>query len=102
MTARIYKPCRNAMQSGTRKTKKWVLEFISQDSRFIEPIMGWTGTEDMMANEVSLNFNNKEEAINYAKKHNIEFRLEEPNEPKKRKPRPYVDNFKYHPVSENI
>lgn len=102
MTARIYKPCRTAMQSGVKRTKEWILEYIPQNSRFIDPIMGWTGAEDMMANEVSLHFDTKEEAIAYASKHNIEFKLEEPNEPKKRKPRPYVDNYKYHPLIENV
>jgi len=27
MTARIYKPARTAMQSGTAKTTRWLLEF---------------------------------------------------------------------------
>lgn len=102
MTARIYKPCKTAMQSGIQRTKQWILEFIPAQARFIDPIMGWTGAEDMMANEVSLHFNTKEEAIAYAKKHEIEFRLDEPNEPIKRKPRAYVDNFKYHPERESV
>ena len=32
MTARIYKPARTAMQSGTAKTKEWVL-ITSRNSR---------------------------------------------------------------------
>ena len=27
MTARIYKPAKTAMQSGTAKTKEWVLDY---------------------------------------------------------------------------
>lgn len=30
MLAKIYRPARNAMQSGTAKSQDWVLEFDSQ------------------------------------------------------------------------
>ncbi|HUD50426.1 NADH dehydrogenase ubiquinone Fe-S protein 4, partial [Parvibaculum sp.] len=44
--ARIYKPSRNAMQSGKAKTKKWMLEFEASAARKVEPLMGWTSSPD--------------------------------------------------------
>ena len=42
MTARIYKPARTAMQSGTAKTKEWVLDYEPEQPPAVEPLMGWT------------------------------------------------------------
>ena len=39
MTARIYKPARTAMQSGTAKTKEWVLDYEPEQPRAIEPLI---------------------------------------------------------------
>ena len=47
MTARIYKPARTAMQSGTAKTKEWVLDDQPEQPRMVEPLMGWTSSSDM-------------------------------------------------------
>lgn len=40
---RIYVPTKNAMQSGTHKTKKWKMEFDNRE-RWENPLMGWTST----------------------------------------------------------
>src|SRR5215468_3101255 len=47
VAARIYKPAKTAMQSGTAKTREWVLEFEPEQPREIEPLMGWTSSGDM-------------------------------------------------------
>ena len=47
MRARIYQPARTAMQSGTAKTHDWVLEYVPASSRQIDPLMGWTSSNDM-------------------------------------------------------
>ena len=47
MTARIYKPASTAMQSGTAKTKEWVLDYEPEQPRVVEPLMGWTSSGDM-------------------------------------------------------
>ena len=47
MTARIYQPARTAMQSGTAKTKEWVLDYEPEAPRTVEPLMGWTSSSDM-------------------------------------------------------
>ena len=40
---RIYKPAKNAMQSGTYDTKKWKLDYENRE-RWENPLMGWTST----------------------------------------------------------
>lgn len=96
MRARIYKPARTAMQSGTAKTNDWVLEFAPASSREVDPLMGWTSSDDTQS-QVRLNFDSKEAALDYAKENGIEAVV---MEPKTRKPniRPggYGDNFATH------
>ncbi len=92
--ARIYIPTKTAMQSGKANTKKWVLEFVSGNSRFIDPVMGWTGSTEMLANQVKMKFSSKEEAENYAKGMGIEYEVVEPKLPKI-KVKSYSDNFKF-------
>jgi NADH dehydrogenase len=81
MSARIYQPTRNAMQSGQGKTKKWVLEFSQSEVRNIDPLMGWTGSGDMES-QVKLSFETKDEAIAYASQKGITYTLQEPKERK--------------------
>ena len=42
MRARIYQPTKTAMQSGTAKSRGWVLEFVNSTGRDVDPLMGWT------------------------------------------------------------
>ena len=64
--AKIYKPTKTAMQSGTKKFDKWVIEFIS-DQPGINPLMGWASSTDT-SSELKLEFSSKELAVDYAKK----------------------------------
>jgi hypothetical protein len=93
LRAHIYQPARNAMQSGKARTKAWLLEFEPSSPRRIDPLMGWTGSADMLS-QVQLEFDSKEEAIGYAEKHNISYDLFEPLRPAP-KPKAYADNFRY-------
>ena len=93
MLARIFKPARNAMQSGLAGTHDWVLEFEPEEARRIDPLMGWTGSGDMKG-QVRLTFDKREEAVAYAERHRIPFQIFEPNATK-RSVRAYADNFKY-------
>tara|TARA_B100001123_G_scaffold295350_1_gene329332 strand:- start:552 stop:839 length:288 start_codon:yes stop_codon:yes gene_type:complete len=88
--AKIYKPTKTAMQSGKRNTKKWLLEFDTLNTG-INHLMGWETSKDTMS-EVKLEFSNKDEAINYAKKNNIEYYIVEPQKHKLIK-KSYADNF---------
>lgn len=92
MTARIFKPARTAMQSGVAKTKRWVLEHDLAEARRVEPLMGWTSSADTNQ-QVRLFFETREEAVDYAKRAGLAFRVEEP---KTKTPRTiaYSDNFR--------
>ena len=78
------------MQSGKRNEKNWLLEFDTLNTG-ISPLMGWESSKDTMS-EVKLKFSTKEQAINYAKKNNIDYFI---IEPKKRRmiKKSYSDNF---------
>jgi ETC complex I subunit-like protein len=82
MRARIYQPARNAMQSGQAKTHTWVLEFAPTAARVVEPLMGWTGSEDVTS-QVRMQFESQKAAEKYASDHGIEVSVAQPH---KRKP----------------
>ena len=88
--AKIYKPTKTAMQSGNRNTKNWLLEFDTLNTG-IDPLMGWVSSKDTMS-QVKLEFSTKEQAINYAKKNNIDYYIIEPQKRKIIK-KSYSDNF---------
>jgi hypothetical protein len=94
MRARIYRPARTAMSSGTARTESWVLEFPPED-REIDPLMGWTSSADTQS-QVTLTFATQEEALAYAARQGIDAVVQEP---KVRRPnlRPggYGDNFAF-------
>lgn len=83
MLARIYQPARNAMQSGQGKTKTWILEYMPDAPRAVDPLMGWTSSNDMES-QVKLTFSSKEDAIAYANTKGVAYRVEIP------KPRKHV------------
>ena len=88
--AKIFKPSKTAMQSGKRNTKNWLLEFDTLNTG-INPLTGWESSVDTMS-EVKLEFSSMDEAINYAKKNNIDIYLVEPQKRKIIK-KSYADNF---------
>ena len=93
MSARIYKPTRTAMQSGPARTKEWMLEYEPETPREIDPLMGWTSSRDMKS-QISLAFDTKEEAIAYAERNGIPYRLTEPK-PRRLVRKSYADNFRF-------
>ena len=88
--AKIYIPTKTSMQSGRGKQKKWLLEFYTNESRQ-NHLMDWQTSTDTLS-EVKLAFPSKEQAIKYATKNNIKYKI---IEPKKRKIiiKSYADNF---------
>ena len=78
--AKIYKPTKSAMQSGKKKDKSWFMEFDTLDNG-INPLMGWESSKDTMS-EVRLEFDSKEQAINYAKKNKVDYYVIEPQKRK--------------------
>jgi len=93
MTARIYKPSRNAMQSGTAKTKEWVLDYEPEKPRIVEPLMGWTSSGDMKQ-QIKLFFATKEEAVAYCEREGIAYEVFD-TKPIQRQRIAYSDNFAY-------
>jgi len=77
MRARIYKPAKTAMSSGTAKTNVWVLEHVAEEARSVDPLMGWTSSNDTQA-QVKLTFDSKEAALDYAEAKGIEVTVQEP------------------------
>ena len=92
MSARIYKPSPSATQSGKAATKLWVLVYEPESAMQVEPLMGWTSSGDMNR-QVNLRFGSKEEAVAYAERNGIAYRVEE-TKPVERKVMSYSDNFK--------
>jgi len=93
MTARIYKPSKTAMQSGTANTKAWVVDFDLQEPRQIEPLMGWTSSGDMRQ-QLRLRFASEAEAVAYCERHGIAYQLFEAK-PVSRRTMSYADNFSF-------
>jgi len=96
MTARIFKAAKNAMQSGTAKSKDWQLDYEPEQPRVIEPLMGWTSSGDMKQ-QLTLRFDTKEEAIAYCEREGIAYQVIEPKEPARRQAA-YADNFAFRRV----
>ena len=78
------------MQSGSRNTKKWLLEFDTLDTG-VNLLMGWESSKDTMS-EVKLEFSTKDQAINYSRRNNIDYYIIEPRKRKMVK-KTYADNF---------
>jgi len=93
MLARIFRPSKNAMQSGKGKSRDWVLEFEPAAARRPDALMGWTQTTDTNG-QVRLSFDTQEEAVAYAQAHGISFQLIDPK-PAKRIIKAYADNFAF-------
>jgi hypothetical protein len=93
MTARIYLPTRNVMQSGKANSQRWILEFATDQPKTAEPLMGWTTSADTKE-QVRMSFATKEAAIAYAEKHGLAYEVIEPP-PARPKRNSYADNFRW-------
>ena len=80
-TARIYRPARNAMQSGNPTKMKWVVEFAPSEAKTLDPLMGWVGSGDTQA-QVKLRFDSEAEAKAYAQRQGLDFQVIAAKEPK--------------------
>ncbi len=93
MTARIYRPAPNAMQSGKGKSKDWVLSYGQASPREIEPLMGYTSTTDTQV-QVRLSFDTLEEAEVYARANGIPYTVQPSHTPTPKRSS-YPDNFRF-------
>ncbi len=93
MRVRIFQPARNATQSGVANSKNWVLVYPQADARALDPLMGWTSSDDTQS-QVRLKFETRKQAEDYAREKGLDYVVVEPNkrEPNIR-PRGYGENF---------
>ena len=92
MIAKIFKPSKTAMQSGRANTKSWLLVLIDDSKTSKDGLMGWHGGSSTV-NQVKLKFSTKEDAIDYAKRNNLNYEVLESSE-RKVISKSYADNFK--------
>ncbi|WP_417581319.1 ETC complex I subunit [Pelagibacterium sp.] len=93
MVARIYRPARNAMQSGKGKSQDWVLVFEPEVARTIDPLMGYTSSGDMKQ-QIKLRFDTLEDAESYARREGIAYSVQPAQESTIKKVS-YPDNFRF-------
>jgi hypothetical protein len=91
--ARIYQPTKTAMQSGHANTRRWVLEFEPTGRKYHDILMGWIGSADTLS-QVRVKFESRDEAIAFAKKKGLAFRVHEPRS-RRIQPKAYAANFRY-------
>lgn len=92
MTARIFRPAPNAMQSGDGNSKRWMLINDPATARQIEPLMGYTSSTDTET-QIRLYFDTLEEAEAYAQRVGIPYRVHQPHDPTVKRSN-YSDNFR--------
>jgi hypothetical protein len=93
MLAKIYRPAKNAMQSGKAATKKWRLEFVLANAPRPDSLMGWISGADPNG-QVRMSFDSKEAAIEFARANGIPHQVLDAHEAK-RQIRAYSDNFAF-------
>lgn len=70
--ARIFRRTRSPLTAGRADTKCWRLTFRGTGRRFIEPVMGWVGTDDPLAG-LEQRFPTLESAVRYARRQALDF-----------------------------
>ena len=93
MSVRIYRPAKTAMQSGHANTRRWLLEHEPAAARTTDRLMGWTSSTDT-PRQVRLEFATREQAVAYAERRGLDYRVEEP-QTRRIRPRAYADNFRW-------
>ena len=69
------------MQSGKWRSDVWILEFEPHEAKRNDPLMGWVGSGDTLA-QVKLRFSSKAEAETYARHAGLDAEVIAPNPPK--------------------
>ncbi|WP_246498496.1 NADH dehydrogenase ubiquinone Fe-S protein 4 [Microvirga soli] len=73
--ARIAQRERAVATSGRTRAHQWVLRFERRSLPVIEPLMGWTGGDDTLATQVELMFDTLDEALDYAERQGLSYRV---------------------------
>ena len=90
-SVKIYRPTKNAMQSGRANLRRWVLEYDALSVKKADSLMGWNGSDDTKS-QLKMRFDSKEDAIAYAERKSLDYRVEEPKE-RIIQPKNYSENF---------
>ena len=93
MHVRIYRPAKNAMQSGRSNVKHWVVESEPSAGAKPDPLMGWSSSPDTKR-QVKLRFDSEAAAVVYARDKGYTYTVAKRNE-RVVKPKAYADNFVY-------
>ncbi|PFH58811.1 hypothetical protein XA68_13179 [Ophiocordyceps unilateralis] len=96
-TVRIYKESKPATQSGDFRGRHWRMDWdiLPKGHRWENELMGWQSSGDFMQG-THLNFETKEDAIQFADKQGYEYFVQEPSS-RKFTPKAYANNFLYSP-----
>ena len=86
--ARIGRPSRSAMTSSPRKSA-WIVEFDRASAPAVEPLMGWTATDDAFA-PIRLRFPSLASAVDFVERQGWDYTVLEPTA-ERRRPRPGRD-----------
>lgn len=92
MQVRIYRLSKTAMQSGQGLNKRWVVEHEPTGAKRVEPLMGWTSSDDTRQ-QLRLFFESQAEAEAYARRNGLMYSVEQPRERTVRA-KAYGDNFR--------
>ncbi|KAI3659536.1 hypothetical protein MP638_005222, partial [Amoeboaphelidium occidentale] len=93
-TVRVYRPAKNAMQSGLNEIKYWQIDF-DPEQKWTNPVIGYTSSADSVQ-ALRVRFHTKEQAICFAEKQGWNYVVQEDSTPLFRK-KSYADNYKYSP-----
>ncbi|KAM9955703.1 hypothetical protein ACTFIW_002343 [Dictyostelium discoideum] len=88
----IYRPSRNTMQTGTLRTKKWVIE-LPFNPKWNDRLMGWWASKDTL-NQLNLRFNSETDAVAYCKEIGLNYNIVE-EDVTLRKKKKYGHRFRY-------
>ena len=81
------------MQSGQAAAEEWHLDYEPESRQTADPLMGYASSVDMRQ-QVRLTFATREEAVQYAERNGIPYRVAEAQEPAPKK-LSYSDNFRH-------
>jgi hypothetical protein len=71
----IYKPAPSAMTSGRAHLHHWKLRFERRSPPYVEPLMGWTGSDDTLS-QVELSFPSAESAVAYVRRQGLRYSVQ--------------------------
>ena len=94
----IYKVEKNPMQTGVKgNTDRWVIEYPQHLERTNLEFLNFVGTTDTKT-QLKLMFDNKKEALLYAKNNCIDYEIINENPKQKTKPKSYASNFSFQAI----